>query len=90
MLVTKIDLCNALATFTSLILAGDAKCSPHLLVVGVSNSCDPVPAGMGRRLSGEHSGGCAARSERRSRGAAASIGVLLNTARSDGIDLRKG
>jgi hypothetical protein len=63
---------------------------PHLLVVGAGNSYDPVPTGLGRRLSGEHSGGCATRSGRRSGGAAATIGVLLNTARSDRIDLKKG
>ncbi len=30
---------------------------PHLLVVGAGISRDPGPAGRGRRLSGEHSGG---------------------------------
>jgi hypothetical protein len=62
---------------------------PHLLVVGAGNSGDPGPAGRGRRLSGEHSGGCAARSGRRSGVAAATFGVLLNTARSDGIEYQK-
>jgi hypothetical protein len=62
---------------------------PHLLVVGASSSCDPVPFELGKRLSGEHSGGFAARSGRGSGGAAATIGVFFNTARSDGIDLRK-
>ncbi len=33
---------------------------PHLLVVGAGNSCDPGPVGRGRRLSGEHCGGCCA------------------------------
>jgi hypothetical protein len=61
----------------------------HLLVVGDGNSCDPGPDGLGRRLSGEHNGGCAARSGRRSGGAAATTSVLLNTARSDRIDLIK-
>ncbi len=31
---------------------------PHLLVVSAGNSRDPGPVGRGRRLSGEHSGGC--------------------------------
>ena len=62
---------------------------PHLLVVGAGNSGDPGPAGRGRRLSGEHSGGCAARSGWRSGVAAATSGVLLNTARSDGIEYQK-
>ena len=63
---------------------------PHLLVVGAGNSCDPGPVCFGKRLSGEHSGVCAARSGGRSEGAAATTGVLLNTAQSDGIDLKKG
>jgi len=63
---------------------------PHFLVVGDGNFCDPGPVGLGRRLSGEHCGGCAARSGRRSGGAAATTSVILNTARSDGIDLKKG
>ena len=62
----------------------------QLLVLGVGNSCDPGPAGPGRRLRGEHSGGCAARSGRRSGVGAATTSVSLNTARSDGIDLIKG
>jgi hypothetical protein len=36
---------------------GRCQMLPHLLVVGARNSHDPGPAGRGRRLSGEHSGG---------------------------------
>ena len=68
---------------------GRCQMLPHLLVVGAGNSGDPGPAGRGRRLSGEHSGGCAARSGRRSGVAAATFGVLLNTARPDGIEYQK-
>jgi len=68
---------------------GGCQMLPHLLVVGASNSCYPGPAGLGRRLSGEYNGGCAARSGRKSGGATATTCVFFNTARSDGIDLRK-
>ena len=69
---------------------GGCQMLPRLFMVGASNSCDPGPVGLGRRLIGVHKGGCAARSGWRSGGAAATTRVLLNTARPDGIDLRKG
>ena len=63
--------------------------SLHLLVVGARNSLRPLAGrGSGRRPSGGRGGGCN-RSGRRSCVAAATIGVLLNTTRSDGIEYEK-
>ena len=80
-----------IASFAKAKSGENTRKPPHLLVVRAGNSRDPGPVWLMQ----EAKRGAPWRRRQLDRGgdraaAAATSGVLLNTARSDGIEIRKG